>query len=204
MLAPGKSYYQIAGAEIETNFTGIKNNLVRVVFGSYCLEIIDNFVKIGQADRALFKLIEELFFALSKITSKNILLFQGISKLFVLKLFALLGLTPELFFCVKWKNKIKPNKNFFNPILGGVVCEHCFEKFDVRLKSENILISTSAIKILRFAIKNNFNKILALKINKNQLDEVIKIMNLFLLINKDKELKTDKWISYLTQLSKTW
>ena len=194
MFASGRNYFQIAGAETENNFLKIKADLAKVVLCSYCAEIVDIFTRTGQPDKKIFALVKELFTIFGETEKKNVLTFYGITKFFILKLLVVLGFSPELFYCVKCKNKIRPNKNFFNPILGGLVCESCHKTKRNEQEMADILISTSAIKILRFAAKNDFQKLLLLKTNKPHLVEVIKIINVFLLAHQDRELKSEAWV----------
>jgi len=198
MFASGRNYFQIAGAETENNFLKIKKDLVKVVLCSYCAEIVDIFTRTGQSDKKTFALIKELFTIFEETDKKNVLFFYGITKFFILKLLIVLGFSPELFYCVKCKNKIKPNKNFFNPILGGLVCEDCHKVRRNEQEMRDIQISTSAIKILRFVAKSDFQKLLILKISKPQIIEVIKIINTS--AHKDRELRSEAWVRKMVRV----
>ncbi|MBU1146336.1 DNA repair protein RecO [Patescibacteria group bacterium] len=194
MVAPGKNYYQIAGADREKNFLNIKNDLGKTVLASFCLEVLDIFTKTDHPDLKIYELLVETLQIFDKEKNKDFLKVYSLSKFFVLKLLSLLGWTPELYTCVKCKNKIMPGKNFFDADRGGLMCGKCG-------KSE-LPISTAAIKILRFVLKNDFKKIAALKITKVQIQELVKIIDVFLSVHQDRELKSVVWISYLTQTLK--
>lgn len=190
MVAPGRSYYQVAGAEIDKNFLNIKTDLVKTILGSHCLEAVDAFVKPAHSDPRIFSLLKELFLVFNDKT-KNDLKLYGLAKFFILKFLALLGWTPELYSCVKCKKKIVPSGNLFDAARGGLVCGVC--------SREGVPISTAAIKILRFIIQNDLKSSAALKMVKSQLKEVVRVIDLLTATHQDNELKSVKWITYLTR-----
>lgn len=192
MVAPGRTYYQIAGVETEKNFLNLKSNLVKIILASFCLEIVDIFTKTEHPDLKIYLTLKELLEVFDNKKNKDHLKLYGLSKFFILKLLAFLGWTPELYNCVKCKKNILPNGNLFDAERGGLVCGAC--------SRGGVSISATAIKILRFVLQKDFKSLSALKINKNQLKEVVKIINSFLEVHQDKELKSAVWINYLTQL----
>lgn len=191
MVAPGKIYYQIAGADREKNFLNIKGDLAKTVLASFCLEAVDIFTKLDHSDLKIYELLCETLEIFDNEKNKIFLKSYVLSKFFVLKLLSILGWTPELYVCVKCKKKIMPNGNFFDAGRGGLTCGQCGKS--------DLQISTSAIKILRFVLRNKFKDIAALKITKAHIGELAKIIDAFVAVRQDKECKTAKWISHLTQ-----
>lgn len=191
MVAPGKNNYQIAGADREENFLNIKSDLGKTVLGSFCLEAVDIFTKTDHTDIKIYGLLSEILKTFDNGKNKNFLKTYALSKFFVLKLLSLLGWTPELYICVKCKKKIAPSGNFFDAGRGGLTCGQCGRG--------ELPISTSAIKILRFVLKNDFRKIVALKITRVQIRELAKIIDAFFAMHQDRELKSVMWINHLTQ-----
>ncbi len=190
MVAPGKIYYQIAGADRVKNFLDIKSDLGKTVLASFALEIVDIFTKPGHPDEKTYKLLREFLKVLDEEKKKDFLKIYILTKFFSLKLLAFLGWTPELYSCVKCKNKIVPAGNYFDAERGGLVCGECGRGL--------LPISTATIKIMRFVLENDLKKISALKIAKVQAKEIAKIIDAFTAVHQDKEIKTNKWISYLT------
>jgi len=191
MVAPGKTYYQIAGAERAKNFLNIKSDLVKTVLASFCLEVVDSFTKPEHADLKIYELLYEMLEIFDNDKMKNFLKMYSLSKFFTLKLLSLLGWTPELYTCVKCKKKIIPSGNFFDAGRGGLLCGQC--------SKTDFPVSTAAIKVLRFVLKNNFKKIATLKITKAQIKELAKIIDTFLTVHQDRELKSVMWINHLTR-----
>lgn len=226
MVAPGKTYYQIAGADREKNFLNIKSDLGKTVLASFCLEVVDIFTKTDHPDLKIYELIYEILEIFDNEKMKNFLKMYSLSKFFTLKLLSLLGWTPELYTCVRCKKKIMPSGNFFDASRGGLTCGQCGKgdlpphqnaaKIDPQLNISGIrrtghhqtmsssfwcgglLISTAAIKILRFVLQKKLKDAAALKITKAHLEELVKIIDAFMAMHQDKAIKSTKWISYLT------
>ncbi len=191
MVAPGKNNYQIAGADREENFLNIKSDLGKTVLGSFCLEVVDIFTKTDHPDIKIYELLLEILKVFDNGKNKNFLKTYALSKFFILKLLSLLGWTPELYSCVKCKKKITPSGNFFDAERGGLTCGQCGRG--------ELPISTAAIKILRFVLKNDFKKISTLKISKVNIKESAKTIDVFTAVHQDGELKSAMWITHLTQ-----
>ncbi len=193
MVAPGRTYYQIAGADQIKNLLNIKKDLAKTVLGSFCLEIVDVFTKPEHPDSKIYELLEEILKIFNNSEVKDFLKMYSLSKFFVLKILSFLGWTPELYDCLKCKKKIVPNGNYFNAERGGLICGQCARN--------DLPISTAGIKILRFILKNDFKKAAALKIGETQIKELAKIVDTFMAVRQDREVKSALWINYLTQAS---
>jgi DNA repair protein RecO (recombination protein O) len=194
MVALGKTYYQIAGADIRKNFNNMKKDLAKTVLGSFCLEIVDNFVKPGHPDYKIYRLLREFLNVLNNSDKKNFLENYALLKFFIIKLMSLLGWEPELYNCLKCKNKIMPNGNFFDAGRGGLVCGKCGR--------DGFPISAAGIKILRFVLKKESGDFTAIKISKKQLKETSAIIDYFMKAHGDSKPKSGLWINYLTQVLK--
>jgi len=196
MVASGKNHYQIASAEIDKNFLNLKSDLIKIILASYCLEIVDSFVKQEHKDLKIYELIEELLEVFNSEREIISDMYYFLAKVFILKLLALLGWTPELFYCLKCKKNILPDGNLLDASKGGLICGACG-----RGRGSVLSVSNDTIKILRFILQKDLKNLTVLKINKSHLNEVAKIISLFLLIHQDKELKSDRWINSLTRFS---
>ncbi len=194
MVAPGKTYYQIAGADQRKKFINIRKDLAKTVLGSFCLEAVDNFTKPGHPDYKIYALIGEFLNILNGSEEKKFLNNYALSKFFIIKLMSILGWEPELYSCLKCKNKIVPEGNFFDAARGGLFCKKCGR--------EGIPISAAGIKILRFVLKKDSGYFPAIKISKKQLKETAAIIDCFLAVHSDREPKSGLWINYLTRVLK--
>jgi len=191
MLARGKSFYQLAGATVIKNFSGIKTELRKISLASYCLEIVDILQKEGQKDEAIWRLLKELLEILDRSSSDKDEIF--LVRIFSLKLLSHLGYAPELYNCLVCQRKILPKGNIFVPQRGGLVCGEC-QKKSVGIKGEKI--STDAIKVLRLILEKEQKELLKIKMKEEVLGEVISIIDSFVALHLEREPKTKKWLAF--------
>ena len=194
MLAPGKRYYQIAGAQIRNNFLKIKSDLQLSVFVSHSLEAVHAITKTEQKDRDVYNLLRDFLYISDNIDSKRA---YGFSKFLVFKLFSISGFSPELFNCIKCRKKINFEDNFFSSILGGLVCDSCYKKLSQREKIGIIPIAVSSIKVLRYILNNSLQKIANLRVDRQELTNTVKIIDIFVKSYLDEEFKSEIWVNKL-------
>jgi len=195
MLARGKSFYQLAGATMMRNFSGIKAELRKISLASYCLEITEMLLKEGQRDEAVWKLLNELLELMENSPQPPLLKGEKIFlvRIFSLKLLSHLGYAPELYDCLVCRRKILPKGNIFVPQRGGLVCGEC-QKKSVGIKGEKI--STDAIKVLRLVLEKEQKELLKIKMKEEVLGEVIGIIDSFVAEHLEREPKTKKWLAF--------
>lgn len=187
MIARGKNFDQIAGATMIKNFKNLKSELLLVALGSYCLELTDALIRGEHKDERIWKLLSEFLEILeqSKLVNGD----KGtLARAFSLKLLSYLGYSPEFYNCVICQNKIVPNGNIFSLKRGGLVCSQCYKND----KTEGLKISTNAIKVLRLILKEGLKNFLKLKLLPDLAEEINKIIDTFLAIHLEKELKSQR------------
>lgn len=93
MIARGKNYDHVAGVTIDQNFLKIKNDLGKIILGSFGLELVDKLTELDHGDPKIFILLTKYFQALDEnsFTHKE---WQIIKQAFVIKLLSLLGFRP--------------------------------------------------------------------------------------------------------------
>jgi DNA repair protein RecO (recombination protein O) len=77
---------------------------------------------------------------------------------FFWNLLSILGYQPQLYFCVLCQKKLKPEKLYFSPSEGGIICQNCAKKVkDIKE------IKPELVKILRKIIEGDWKTLLKLK-----------------------------------------
>lgn len=99
---------------------------------------------------------------------------------FLWNFFKLLGFAPELYFCSMCLSSLLPETFFLSPFHGGVVCWKCCKK----AKQENHAllveeISVNEVKLIRFLIKEPFEKSQKLIFCQNDLQKLDKAFDLY-------------------------
>jgi DNA repair protein RecO (recombination protein O) len=171
MAIKGK-HYDYAGSAISENcFGNIKNDLEKVSAAGAVIKEILTTIKENEPQKNIFDLLKDFLETLDREAESN---YELLSSFFILKFLTELGYQPELYHCILCGNKITPAGNKFSSQKGGLVCKNC------QMDDKDVLsISEEEIKILRFALKNSFKKIMRLKIDDELEGKIIKIVRLF-------------------------
>ncbi|MEK7167126.1 MAG: DNA repair protein RecO [Patescibacteria group bacterium] len=172
IIVKGKNFDKIIGSKTINSFCNLKFDLIKIKQGAQVLKTIDAMTKVHLKDEKIFKLLRKTLEIIEEKNNGEINLWPDVY-FFILRLLSILGYKPELYQCLRCKIKVKPNGNVFSLKFGGLLCQKC-----KIIDSDNLNISTNAIKIFRLILeKKEFKKI---KINFNLFQEIKKIIDLFL------------------------
>ena len=101
-------------------FLPIREDLILTSEAAYVLELIDRFSYEEGENRSLYQLLVETLERLSRGDP----VFTAVH-FFELHLLDTVGFRPQLFNCVRCKEEIQPQDQFFSAVQGGVVCPKC-------------------------------------------------------------------------------
>lgn len=170
MAVRGRQYDYVGAAVSEDCYFNIKSDLDKLAAAGEAIRIFNKIIKTGQADAEIFELLKNFFNVLEN-NAKGA--YNFLCRLFIFKLLVKLGHKPELHHCVKCQAKVTPAGLKFDLARGGLICDNC------RTKS-GLTISENSVKLLRLAEKNDFKKIIKIKINKKTEGEAENIISSFL------------------------
>ncbi len=190
MIAEGKKFNHIGGALIEKNFSQIKKDFKKINLGFYCLEITDHFIQAGKKDERIFSLLYDYLSILNRDERNlNYSFSLFLSYFYILKLLVYLGYKPDINNCLNCKKEIdKVEENYFNPVSGGLVCGDCFNS---GLDKSPIKISEKILKSLEEMINIDLKD---LEIKEEEIKEVVKIIDAFLIYRLDREIKSRRFL----------
>ncbi len=160
----GKVHKTLTDAIPIEKFTNLRKDLKRLVVAYKISETLDNLVKGQEPDKNIWQLLNETFHRLNNWKIENSLKIEN-CKLkivyfhFLWNLLSILGYQPELYNCALCQKKLIPEKLYFNPKEGGVICQNCFQK--VKSGKE---INPEIVKILRIILEKNWPILSKLKI----------------------------------------
>ncbi|MBU4375223.1 DNA repair protein RecO [Patescibacteria group bacterium] len=202
MVVRGRQFDYIGGAVSQNCHANLKSDLEKLLIAGQAINIFNKLIKRGEGDGKIFILLQDFLNILDKDKEFNC---ELLLDFFILKLLVRLGYRPELHNCVVCKNKIKPTGNKFDLSKGGLVCADCAspppalpaqawragltpllirkgggDPASAGKTGERLPISENCIKVLRFAIINNLDKPIKLKIDNKLTREINNIVNLFL------------------------
>ena len=120
MLFEGKNMHNLSQAEIITSFHAVRDDLVKMAYASYWMELVESLLEIQQDAEKIYTLTIKALHRLIE-TDKPALF----SRLFELRLADYLGWKPELTLCVACGKEISSPPFFFAGELGGMLCSDC-------------------------------------------------------------------------------
>jgi len=93
MIAPGKNHDHVAAAAFAANFFGITNDLKKIIYASFALELVERLTKPGDGDEKIFALLAGYLQAINdhQYSSRQ---WPTIKQAFMVKFLTLLGLAP--------------------------------------------------------------------------------------------------------------
>jgi len=180
MVIRGKNDFDYVGtAQGEVFFNNLKTDLEKMYYAGKVLRLVNDLSRKEEGEgEIIFSLLLDFLLYLNMDCELN---HDLLYNFFTLKFLAASGFSPNIEYCVSCDKKIIVNKNsFLNLEKGGVICNDCHDG----VTNQNIFkASDEFIKILKFCLSNNFDKLINLKLGKIEEEEVKKGISLFLKYN---------------------
>ena len=154
----GKTFKTLTDAILIEKYKNIRSDLGRLEIAYQIAETADNLIGGQEKDEKIWNLLNEVFEKLNDYSLSTVHC-SLIYHYFLWNLFSVLGYQIDFYNCAFCQKKLLPQKLYFSPGEGGVICLDCFEKL-----KEGEGISSELIKILRIFLKKDWQILLKLKI----------------------------------------
>lgn len=173
LLARGRDLYVVTQAEVLNAHRAIREDLQRMSYASYCMELLDQFtVEDDEAHPALYDLAAQALTWLDE--SHNL----GVTtRYYELRLLDLVGYRPELEVCVVSGQVVQPEDQFFSVVDGGVVRPGMVAAGG---NAGMIPLSLAALKVLRYLQRSAYAAVAGLTLSAPVASEVETIMQRYL------------------------
>ena len=119
MFFTGKNLDSLSQAEILHSFSSLREDLTKLAFASYWVDLIDSFVPEKEELGEVFRFLLAAFIVLETATLPEVL-----NLAFQLRLLNYLGYQPQLDVCTDCSRELE-NQLGFSGIAGGVLCAGC-------------------------------------------------------------------------------
>ena len=120
LLAQGRDLLLITQAEASELYLPMREDLVRIGYASYVVELLDRFSYEEGQNAGLFRLLVN---TLSRLAQESEPAFAV--RYYEIRLLDLVGFRPHLFHCAACGEEIQPEDQYFSSELGGVLCPSC-------------------------------------------------------------------------------
>ncbi len=159
----GKAYKTLTDAVLIESFAGTRKDLGKLKIAKQITEVLDALVRGEESDQQIWQLLSGSLEALDNWKIENWKL-KIIYYYFLWNFLSIMGYQLDLYNCVTCQKKISPEKIYFNPAEGGLICGQCSAKFG-KMKE----IAVPAVKTLRILLGKDLVTLKRLKLEQENL-----------------------------------
>ncbi len=192
IINKGRNLDKISSVDINEAFYKIREDLTKLAYGSYILELCESVIVEGVTNNRLFIDLVNMLHVITNVDNG----YNLIKIAFQLHVLKYSGFMPQIRECANCG--AGPN-NFtklrFNIEQGGLICDKCSLKF-----SGGILIDITTLKAINYIANNDIRKILKLKLDAPIINRLEKILDKYIQTHLDK--KSFKSLAFLNTLEK--
>jgi DNA repair protein RecO (recombination protein O) len=183
-FARGRDLLIITQAETIDAFLSIKEELPRLGYAAYVVELLDRFTYDEDENKGLYQLLVETLERLNTEADPLVPVHY-----FEIRMMDLLGYRPQLFKCVNCTNDIKPEDQYFSAAQGGVLCPGCGRGFqDARP------VSMLALKSMRHFQRSSYKDAQRLEITRKVNLELETVLQHYLTYLLERGLNTPAFL----------
>jgi DNA repair protein RecO (recombination protein O) len=179
-LARGRDLLIVTQAEARDAYLAVRENLVRVGYASYVIELLDRFTYEEGENISLYRLLSD---TLSRLDKEDAPAFAV--RFYELRLLDLVGFRPQLTHCVGCGEEIKPENQYFSAEKGGVMCNKCGSK-----EAGVQTVSLPALRILRHFQRSSYAEAQRLRLSSTVDVELENLMGYYLTYLLERGLNT--------------
>ncbi|OGO77236.1 MAG: DNA repair protein RecO [Clostridiales bacterium GWB2_37_7] len=180
VLYKGSSLYHITQAETRETFYNLRNDLLKLSYAVFFVEMADAVSEEELSSERLFLLLAKALYYLAEGEIPVGLICLA----YQLKVMDISGYRPSLQRCVHCgKTEVQEYK--FDIVLGGIICNAC-KKFE----KNTIKISSGSLETIRILLNSEISRLNTLKIDNTIFNEIDKLTKRFVEAHLDKHFKS--------------
>jgi DNA repair protein RecO (recombination protein O) len=194
LIARGKTLDIVTQAETLQPYRALREDLERITYAHYVVELLDRFSTEGQDNQPLFDLLVGTLGRLCDVV--DLLL---VVRFYELRLLALEGYQPQLFRCLECGDVIQPVVNYFDPEKGGVLCPRHGEGLIGRPGTRPLVrpMSVTALKVLRYLQTHDYETSSRLRLKPQTHRDLEAIMVHYITYILERNLKSVEFLRRL-------
>lgn len=186
-LARGRDLFIVTQAEALDPYLRLRDDLVRVGYASYVVELLDRFTYEEDENPSLFRLLADTLSRLNLEPDPTLAI-----RYYEIRLLDLLGYRPQLFKCANCEAEIQPEDQYFSASQGGVLCPKCGQTAaDVRP------VSMQALKYLRHFQRSSYPQAMRARLTPSLNRELEQLMQHYLTYILERGLNTPAFLRYI-------
>ncbi|MCD5397389.1 DNA repair protein RecO [candidate division NPL-UPA2 bacterium] len=184
----GRGLQIISECMLKEPFQEIREDLSKLAYASYLVELVDRGVKGKEEAEGLFQLLFASFRLLKKGVESKL-----VARAFELHLLRILGYRPHLADCVSCRHKTEGNEPKLSFSLGGILCPQCGDGH-----KEAVNISPGILSLMRQLSRMELTKLERLKVSSNLHNDLEALLRGYITFLYEGELKSVKFLKQLS------
>lgn len=184
LLARGRDFWIVTQAETVDAYLPVREDLLRTAYAAYVIELLDRFTYEEGENRALYQLMVDTLQRVSTLPNP----FLSV-RYYEIRLLDLLGFRPELNHCVRCETEIKPENQYLDAGLGGILCPRCGENVPTARP-----ISLSTLKYLRHFQRSTFSEASRAELPPAVRSEMESLLNYYLTYWLERRLNSPSFL----------
>ncbi len=167
-------------------FPSLSQDLAKMSYGSYFVELVDAMVGEREAHNGVFDLLRIFLSGLNRTEPREEML-----RIFEIRLLSLQGYRPNLDSCTRCQRPLDQVERIsFVPARGGILCEKCASF----AKEKSFDLALGTVRLLEKSIETDLSKIHRLRFSSRSLSESREILPRFIQHHLNRELKSLRFL----------
>jgi DNA repair protein RecO (recombination protein O) len=183
-LARGKNFFIVSQAEAINTHTVLAEDLERLGYASYVVELLERFSVDEDANQVLYRLLRDTLNRLEDKRQEQVAI-----RFYEIQLLDQLGFRPELHECLNCNKDVQAEDQFFSAQRGGVLCPDCGPA-----DASAHPISMEALKYLRHFQRSDYGEALRAQMSQAVRIELEILMNHYLTYLLEKRLNSPRFL----------
>ncbi len=192
-LAHGRDLLIVTQAEAKEAYQSLREDLVRMGYASYIVELLDRFTYEEGENVGLYRLLSE---TLRRVNDEADPAFAV--RYFEVRLLDLVGFRPQLIHCVIGGEEIRAEDQYFSFEKGGVICPKCGAK-----EAGVRLVTMPALHILRHFQRSNYVEAQRARLSAGVDLELENLMGNYLTYLLERGLNTPAFLKRVRRMADT-
>jgi DNA repair protein RecO (recombination protein O) len=184
LMARGRDFWIVTQAETVDAYLPVREDLLRTAYAAYSIELIDRFTYEEGENRPLYHLLVDTLERISTLPDA----FPAV-RYYEIRLLDLLGYRPELNNCVRCGAEIKPQDQYFDAGLGGVLCPRCGANVPTARP-----VTMNTLRFLRHYQRSTFREASRVPLPPEVMRELEALMNSYLTYLLERRLNSPDFL----------
>ena len=196
LIARGKNLDIITQAETVHPFRPLREDLERITYAHYAVELLDRFAVENESNHPLFDLLVSTLQRLCEADDLAL-----VTRFYELRVLALEGYRPQFFYCLDCSDEIKPVTNYFSPSRGGILCPRCGEGLiNVSGMARHVRpLAVTTLKVLRYLQTHPYEECSRLRLTATTHRDLETMMQHYITFILERNLKSIEFMKRLRQ-----